>query len=80
MFFKQIRPLLGEKKKLCFTRDSTPKRASRVFKQGSSQGSKSRGFTHPIFESDFDCLTGNDRFHAPLSPSPLASYIPKQKT
>ena len=44
------------------------------------QGQKIVKFTHPIFESDFDCLTGNDRFHALLSPSPLASYIPNQIT
>ena len=24
-------------------------------------------FTHPIFESDFDCLTGKNRLHAQLS-------------
>ena len=27
-------------------------------------------FTHPIFESDFDCLTGKNRLHAQLSPIP----------
>ena len=30
-------------------------------------------FTHPIFESDFDCLTGKNRLHANSLPSPLAS-------
>ena len=35
--------------------------------------------THPIFKSDLDCLTGNDRFQALLSHSPLASYNLKQK-
>ena len=25
-------------------------------------------FTHPIFESDFDCLTGKNRLHAQHSP------------
>ena len=40
---------------------------------------QNRNFTHPIFESDFDCLTGNDRFQALLSHSPLASYNLKQK-
>ena len=36
---------------------------------------KSGLFTHPIFESDFDCLTGDDRFQALLFPSLLASYV-----
>ena len=31
--------------------------------------------THPIFKSDLDCLTGNDRFQALLSYSPLAPNI-----
>ena len=35
-------------------------------------------FTHPIFESDFDCLTGKNRLHATLLLSPLASYKPKK--
>ena len=30
-------------------------------------------FTHPIFESDFDCLTGKNRLHANSLPSPIAS-------
>mgnify|MGYP004270349345 CR=1 FL=1 len=30
-------------------------------------------FTHPIFESDFDCLTGKNRLHANSLLSPLAS-------
>ena len=32
-------------------------------------------FTHPIFESDFDCLTGKNRLHANslLSLSPLTN-------
>ena len=44
-----------------------------------SQGPKSRNFTHPIFESDFDCLTGKHRILALLSPSPLASNNPRKK-
>ena len=34
-------------------------------------------FTHPIFESDFDCLTGKNRLHALSLLSPLASHKPK---
>ena len=34
-------------------------------------------FTHPIFESDFDCLTGKNRLHAFSLLSPLASDKPK---
>ena len=30
-------------------------------------------FTHPIFESDFDCLTGKYRLHALSLLSPIAS-------
>ena len=41
-------------------------------------GSKSSNFTHPIFESDFDCLTGKHRILALLSPSPLASNNTKK--
>ena len=37
------------------------------------QGSQNRNFTHPIFESDFDCLTGKNRLHANSLPSPIAS-------
>ena len=47
--------------------------------RGLSQGQKTLKFTHPIFESDFDCLTGNGRFQALLSVSPLASYKLKPK-
>ena len=67
-------------KKSRFERDSTPKLASRSAKQGGVLTLKIYNFTHPIFESDFDCLTGNDRFQALLSHSPLASYNLKQKT
>ena len=35
-------------------------------------------FTHPIFESDFDCLTGKNRLHALSLLSPLASHKPKK--
>ena len=38
---------------------------------------KSGLFTHPIFESDFDCLTGKNRLHALSLLSPLASHKPK---
>ena len=34
------------------------------------QGRENRNFTHPIFESDFDCLTGKHRILA-LSLLPL---------
>ena len=37
-------------------------------------------FTHPIFESDFDCLTGKNRLHALSLLSPLASYKLKNFT
>ena len=37
-------------------------------------------FTHPIFESDFDCLTGKNRLHALSLLSPLASYKLKKFT
>ena len=30
-------------------------------------------FTHPIFESDFDCLTGKNHLHAQSLLSPIAS-------
>ena len=36
--------------------------------------------THPIFESDFDCLTGKNRLHALSLLSPLASYKLKNFT
>ena len=38
------------------------------------RSAKRRLFTHPIFESDFDCLTGKNRLHALSLLSPLASY------
>ena len=42
------------------------------------QGSKNRNFTHPIFESDFDCLTGKHRILA-LSLLPLLPLIIQNK-
>ena len=38
------------------------------------RSAKTQLFTHPIFESDFDCLTGKNRLHALSLLSPLASY------
>ena len=42
------------------------------------QGAKNRNFTHPIFESDFDCLTGKHRILA-LSLLPLLPLIIQNK-
>ena len=44
------------------------------------RSAKTRLFTHPIFESDFDCLTGKNRLHALSLLSPLASYKLKKFT
>ena len=53
-------------KKVAFGR----KRIGRVY---APSRSKIVIFTHPIFESDFDCLTGKNRLHANSLPSPIAS-------
>ena len=53
-------------KKVAFGR----KRIGRVY---APSPSKIVIFTHPIFESDFDCLTGKNRLHANSLPSPIAS-------
>ena len=42
------------------------------------QGCENRNFTHPIFESDFDCLTGKHRILA-LSLLPLLPPIIQNK-
>ena len=43
-----------------------------------AQGRENRNFTHPIFESDFDCLTGKHRILA-LSLLPLLPLIIQNK-